>query len=353
LRTPSTIWRPLLAWFARSRRDLPWREEPRDPYRVWLSEVMLQQTRVEVVVPYYHRFLRRFPTLEALAAAPRDEVLALWSGLGYYARARNLHEAARAAARLGGLPRTARELAELPGFGPYTAAAVASLAFGEQVPLVDGNVARVLARVLRLPGDRAEARARAWDAAPSLLPPGRAGEFNEALMELGATVCLPRNPRCGECPLAARCEARRHGDPNDFPAPRREKERPRLLWAAAALCRRDGAILLRRREEGELFAGLWDLPSGEIDGSAAASAARAALAGCGIAAKGLRLRARGEVRQILTHRDLRVFLFSAAAPALRLREGLRWARPEDLEGLGLSSLTRKCLARAGEARGSG
>src|SRR5437773_704228 len=176
----SSISVPLLRWFRRARRDLPWRREPRNPYRVWVSEVMLQQTRVDVVIPYYRRFLKRFPTLASLAAAPPDDVLALWSGLGYYARARNLHRAAQAAGRE--LPRTCAELRELPGFGPYTAAAVASLAFGEDVPLVDGNVARVLARVFRLRGD---ARAQSWKIAGELFPRGRAGEFNEALMELG------------------------------------------------------------------------------------------------------------------------------------------------------------------------
>ncbi len=187
----NTVARLLLPWFAASRRDLPWRREPRDPYRVWVSEVMLQQTRVEVVLPYYRRFLRRFPTLRALSRAPLDDVLALWSGLGYYARARNLHRAAQACG--GRLPPSAAERRALPGFGPYTAAAVASLAFGEDVPLVDGNVARVLARLVAFAGD---ARAQAWKIAPELLPRGRAGAFNEALMELGATVCTPRAPRC-------------------------------------------------------------------------------------------------------------------------------------------------------------
>src|SRR3954467_3436584 len=177
----STLADRLLPWFSAARRDLPWRKEPRDPYRVWISEVMLQQTRVEVVVPYYLRFLARFPTLRALAAAPLDDVLALWSGLGYYARARNLHRAAQACG--GELPGTAAGLRALPGFGPYTAAAVASLAFGEDVALVDGNVARVLARVFRVRGD---ARREAWKVAEELLPPGRGGAFNEALMELGA-----------------------------------------------------------------------------------------------------------------------------------------------------------------------
>jgi A/G-specific adenine glycosylase len=346
LRTPSTLFAPLLSWFERARRDLPWRQEPRDPYRVWLSEVMLQQTRVEVVVPYYLRFLRRFPKLASLAEAGEDEVLALWSGLGYYARGRNLHRAARAALAAGGLPRTEAALRELPGFGPYTAAAVASLAFGEQVPLVDGNVARVLARVLRLPGDAALARERAWRIVPQLLPPGRAGEFNEALMELGATVCTPRNPLCGECPLSQGCGARRQGEPEAFPAPKRAKARPLLFWAAPALLRPDGAVLLRRRGDGELFAGLWDLPSAAVRDNDAAGAARAALLACGVSGRP-RLEACGEVRQVLTHRDLRVFLFRARAGSDAAPAGLRWTLPADLASLGLSSLARKCLRATG------
>jgi len=348
LRTPSTIFSPLLPWFARERRDLPWREARRDPYRVWLSEVMLQQTRVEVVIPYYRRFLQRFPTLQALAAAGEDEVLALWSGLGYYARGRNLRRAARAAVALGGLPRTAAALSELPGFGPYTAAAVASLAFGEQVALVDGNVARVLARVLRLPGDAAAARERAWRIAPQLLPEGRAGEFNEALMELGATVCTPHQPRCGSCPLQRGCGARRSGDPEEFPGSRRKQVRKALVWAAPALLRRDGSVLLRRRQEGELFAGLWDLPSAPVRGGDIAQALKTALAVCGVPGRP-RLRARGEVRQVLTHRDLRVLLFTARGGKGAAPDGLRWMRPADLPKLGLSSLARKCLRTAGVA----
>ena len=307
---------------------------------------MLQQTRVDVVVPYYLRFLRRFPTLASLGEAGEDEVLALWSGLGYYARGRNLHRSARAAAAAGGLPRTEAALRELPGFGPYTAAAVASLAFGEQVPLVDGNVARVLARVLRLPGHAAEARERAWRIAPQLLPPARAGEFNEALMELGATVCTPRNPRCGECPLSAGCGARRQGEPAAFPSPRQAKVRPLLIWAAPALVRHDGAVLLRRRGDGELFAGLWDLPSAGVHGGDAAGAARAALLACGISGRP-RLEPCGEVRQVLTHRDVRVFLFRARAGSDSAPPGLRWTLPADFASLGLSSLARKCLRATG------
>lgn len=320
----STLADRLLPWFAASRRDLPWRKEPRDPYRVWVSEVMLQQTRVEVVVPYYRRFLRRFPTLPALAAAPLDDVLALWSGLGYYARARNLHRAARACG--GELPRTAAELRALPGFGPYTAAAVASLAFGEDVPLVDGNVARVLARVFVLRGD---ARAGAWKIAPALLPHGRSGAFNEALMELGATVCTPRAPDCASCPLRRQCRGK--ADPERYPAPRRRPLRPLLEWRALALRRKDGAVLLARRPEGALFGGLWDLP---VECPA------------GIRVLGP-LISRGSVEQTLTHREVRVEIAAARASGTPARANVRWVAPAGISALGLSSLARKSLRAAG------
>jgi len=318
----------LLRWFHRARRDLPWRETPRDPYRVWVSEVMLQQTRVDVVIPYYERFLRRFPTLRALSRAPLDDVLALWSGLGYYSRARNLHRAAQAAG--GALPGSAAELRELPGFGPYTAAAVASLAFGEDVPLVDGNVARVLARAFRLQGD---ARREAWDVAAKLLPRGRAGAFNEALMELGATVCTPRAPRCGRCPVAAHCEGK--DAPEKYPAPKKRPARPLLEWQALALRRRDGAVLLARRPAGALFAGMWDLPATGV--SLPGVRLHGALAEC------------GTVAQSLTHREVRVQVRTARGSGTPKGEDLRWVLPAQLPALGISSLARKSLRAAGIA----
>jgi A/G-specific adenine glycosylase len=320
----STLADRLLPWFSASRRDLPWRKEPREPYRVWISEVMLQQTRVEVVVPYYRRFLRRFPDLRALAAAPLDDVLALWSGLGYYARARNLHRAAQACG--GELPRTSAELRALPGFGPYTAAAVASLAFGEDAPLVDGNVARVLARVFALAGD---ARAAAWKIAPGLLPRGRSGAFNEALMELGATLCTPRSPDCARCPLAPECRGR--ADPERYPEARRRPKRPLLEWRALALRRKDGAVLLARRPEAALFGGLWDLP---VERPA------------GIRVHGP-LVSRGLVEQTLTHREVRVEIAGGRASGTPASAEVRWVAPDGISALGLSSLARKSLRLAG------
>ena len=347
---------PLLEWFEANRRALPWRTEPRDPYRTWLSEVMAQQTRLDVVVPYFDRFVGRFPTLAALAAAPLEEVLSLWSGLGYYARARNLHRAAQAAvARGGALPATFAELSELPGFGPYTAAAVASLAFGEDVPLVDGNVARVLARVLRLPGDAAQVRPLALAVAANLLPAGKAGPFNEALMELGATVCTPRSPACPACPLETLCAARAEGDPEAFPAAKPKKARPELHWAGLALRRADGRILVARRPDGDLFAGLWELPSAPVALDAPAADAVAAIAACHALPSGCAadVRPAGEVAQTLTHRQVTLRLFSARLHGTGgpPSESLRWVEPTQagLGALGISSLAAKALKAVGIA----
>jgi A/G-specific adenine glycosylase len=320
----STLADRLVSWFAVEKRDLPWRKEPRDPYRVWVSEVMLQQTRVDVVIPYYRRFLRRFPTLRALAKAPLDDVLAHWSGLGYYARARNLHRAAQACGER--LPGTAAELRALPGFGPYTAAAVASLAFGEDVPLVDGNVARVLSRIFAVRGN---ARAKAWQIAGQLLPAGRGGLFNEALMELGATVCTPRSPGCARCPVREMCRGR--DDPAKYPAARRRAPRPVLEWRALALRRGDGAVLLARRPAGMLFAGLWDLPAEKP---------------AGIRMHG-RATSRGVVEQTLTHREVRVTIETARASGTPVDSDVRWVAPEGIAAMGISSLARKSLRCAG------
>ncbi len=251
----------LLRWYARCRRDLPWRRT-RDPYRIWISEVMLQQTRAEVVVPYYRRFLRAFPTVQALAAAPEQEVLRLWAGLGYYARARNLHRAAREVVRRGGFPATAAEWRKLPGVGRYTAAAVASIAFGQDELAVDSNVLRVGLRLVGLRASPAEAAARRAVEATlrAVLPAGRAGDFNQALMDLGATVCLPRAPRCEACPVSASCRAHTRGLADRLPLQRPQPPRPHRRFVAALV--RDGAgrVLLVRQPSPGLWGGLWTLP---------------------------------------------------------------------------------------------
>lgn len=267
--------RRLLDHYDRHRRDLPWRSE-KDPYRIWVSEVLLQQTRVETVVPFYRRWVERFPTLEALAEADGDEVLAVWSGLGYYRRARHLHAAARLVRdRGGGLPSEARELRALPGVGPYTAGAVASIAFGRPEPAVDGNARRVLSRLFDLDRPTAgglEALARA------LVPDDRPGDFNQALMELGATVCRPRLPECGGCPLGSLCLARERGTVARRPASRRRPDAPRFVVGTAVLASTEGRFLLARRPEDGLLAGTWEFPSAiaQPRESAARAARRAA-----------------------------------------------------------------------------
>lgn len=257
--------RRLLEWYARHGRSLPWRAT-RDPYAIWISEVMLQQTRVETARERWPRFLARFPDLRALADATEQAVLKEWEGLGYYARARNLRRAARAlvAAGRARLPQTAADLARLPGFGAYTAAAVASIAFGERVPALDGNLVRVLARLLGERGDprRAAVRARLGAAAGQLLSTRRPGDSNQALMDLGATLCLPRRPRCEPCPLRAACRGRALGLAARLP---RRPARRHLAHhhVAAGLVWRGGRLLIARRPGDALLGGLWEFPGGK------------------------------------------------------------------------------------------
>ncbi|HKY60923.1 MAG TPA: A/G-specific adenine glycosylase [Gemmatimonadota bacterium] len=250
--------RRLLDHYDRHCRNLPWRGET-DPYRIWVSEVILQQTRVETAVPFYRRWVERFPTVDALAEADREEVMAAWSGLGYYRRARHLHEAARVVRdRSGGeLPSDVRDLCALPGIGAYTAGAVASIAFGRREPAVDGNARRVLARLFDLelpPAGRLQELARA------LVPPDRPGDFNQALMELGATVCRPRGPKCPTCPVQGLCSARRRGTVQRRPGTGRAKRVPLFEVGTAVLFSTEGRILLARRPEEGLLGGTWEFP---------------------------------------------------------------------------------------------
>jgi A/G-specific adenine glycosylase len=262
----ASLRRALLDHYDRMRRDLPWRGET-DPYRIWVSEVMLQQTRAETVTEYYRRWLERFPDLETLAAADLDDVLLAWRGLGYYRRARNLHAGAQVMRdRHGGsVPDTYGALRELPGVGVYTAGAVASIAFGEAVPAVDGNVRRVLARWF----DRA-APAPKWlrETAAELVDASRPGAWNQALMELGATVCTPRGPRCDACPVSAWCAARAAGTQEERPAPSARRPVPRECYATAVVVDAGGHALVVRRPEGGLLGGMWSFPDTALEAGA-------------------------------------------------------------------------------------
>ncbi len=261
------IRRRLLGHYDSGKRDLPWRGET-DPYRIWVSEVMLQQTRVDSVIPYYRRWVARFPTLESLAAAGEEEVLRSWQGLGYYSRARSLLSAARLVRERcrGSLPSSAAELSELPGIGEYTAGAVASIAFGEAVPAVDGNARRVLSRLFDLPDPRPGTLQRL---AGELLDPARPGDFNQALMELGAVECAPRAPACGECPLRDVCLARARGTAHERPLRRGRKSVPEvgigvLVAVSASVSPQGSRFLLRKRPKKGLLAGMWEFPGVEL-----------------------------------------------------------------------------------------
>lgn len=255
----------LLDWYAENARDLPWRRT-RDPYAIWVSEIMLQQTRVETVIPYFDRWMRRFQSVEALARASQEEVLALWEGLGYYARARQMHRAAQeVVARHGGrLPSAIGELAHLPGIGRYTAAAIGAIAFGADAVALDGNLRRVLSRLFDLDEDPRSPRGehKLLYMASAALPHGQAAAFNQALMDLGAAVCTPRSPSCGRCPVAWGCLALARGLVEERPLRRGQREAPHREVTAAVI-RRRGKVLIDRRPEGKLLGGLWEFPGGK------------------------------------------------------------------------------------------
>ncbi len=345
------VRRELGRWYRACKRDLPWRAT-RDPYRIWLSEVMLQQTRVETVIPYYERFLAAFPTVVSLAEAPLDAVLARWSGLGYYRRARLLHEGARQVARDHGgrLPRSAEGLRAIRGVGRYTAGAVASIAFGLREPLLDGNVARVLARVFVVKGDArgAKGQARLWAFAGDLVAgSAEPGDLNQALMELGALVCTPRAPRCEACPVATACGARRLGLQASLPV--LAKKKAPVAWArVAVVARRGPAVLLARRQESLLFGGMWEPPMTNLAGDTPPLEAASAL----VSLRGARVT--GTVVHVLSHRRMTVTVVAGELRATPRRlTGGEYSRcepvtPAALEERALSTLARKVL-RAAEA----
>ena len=261
-----TLHSPLLNWWDAGHADLPWRHS-RDPYQIWVSEIMLQQTQVATVIPYFERWMERFPTVTALAEAPLDEVLKLWEGLGYYSRARNLHAAAQVVAceMDGTVPQTAEELINLKGIGRYTAGAIASIAFDQSTPILDGNIIRVLSRLLDLPDDTMQTSTKnyLWQVAGTLVPKKRAGDFNQALMELGQKVCIPATPRCHVCPVATNCLARERGTQHERPVRPPRKRTPHHDVVAGVIYRDDGKFLIAQRPLDGLLGGLWEFPGGK------------------------------------------------------------------------------------------
>lgn len=335
---PAPIAPLLRAWHGRhGRHDLPWQRDP-SPYRVWVSEVMLQQTQVATVVGYFGRFMARFPDVVALADAPQDEVLHLWAGLGYYARARNLQRAAQVVRdEHGGVfPDSFAEVAALPGIGRSTAGAILALSGGQPWPILDGNVRRVFSRLFAVPGRAGERalEARLWALAEALVPTQDVATYTQALMDLGATVCTRRKPLCGQCPLAARCQARALGNPQDYPAPRKARHRPRReAWVLVAR-RPGGAVLLQRRPPEGIWGGLWSLP--EYEGEAAARAAAAQMGGAGVV-----VQAGAPVQHAFTHFDLvlhPLWLRVAETPAAL------WYDPARPAAVGLPAPIQRLLA---------
>ena len=291
----------LLSWYDANARTLPWRGET-DPYRIWLSEIMLQQTQTQTVKGYYARFLDRFPDVFALADAPEEEVLKLWEGLGYYSRARNLHAAAKAVAAMGGaFPGDAAGLRQLPGIGPYAANAIASIAYGEPVPALDGNQARVLSRVLawemelRTPFDLLEP-------ALKLIPKERPGDYNQALMDLGASICVPKSPRCGDCPVRAHCVACAEEAVEDFPRKSAPVPKVEQEWTIALALTRDGKLLVHRRPKG-LLGGLYEFAC--VEGHPGEAELRKALSGQGFGSVEI-VKALPDARHVFTHRVWRM-----------------------------------------------
>ncbi|MET0868184.1 MAG: A/G-specific adenine glycosylase [Pseudorhodoplanes sp.] len=337
----------LLAWYDRHKRTLPWRAESGvkpDPYRVWLSEIMLQQTNVKTVAPYYARFLSRWPSVAELAEERLEEVLKLWAGLGYYARARNLHACARTILEnhAGRFPDTEAELRTLPGIGAYTAAAIAAIAFERKATPVDGNIERVIARLFAVEEKLPAAKARIQALAATLTPERRAGDFAQAMMDLGSTICTPKRPACALCPWNEPCLARRRGDQETFPRKAEKREGKLRRGAAFVVLRADGALLARTRPDKGLLAKMTEVPTTEwshdFDDSNALAAAP-------FEASWRRLP--GVVSHVFTHFPLELSVYRTNVPkTMRAPKGMRFIASDEIEGEAFPNVMRKVIAHA-------
>ena len=362
----------LLNWYDAHRRDLPWRAKPHevaDPYRVWLSEIMLQQTNVTTVKPYFAAFLKRWPTVKALAAAPREEVMQAWAGLGYYARARNLHACAiHVAEKLGGIfPTTCDGLLELPGIGPYTAGAISAIAYDERQAAVDGNVERVITRAFALETPLPDVKPQVREITQSLVPEKRAGDFAQAMMDLGSGICTPKNPDCRLCPWELSCKAKKLGIAETLPRRKEKPKVPQRQGIAWWIERADGALLLRRRPDKGLLGGMLEMPSSgwaetaklkrtlgssprvtvetDADTSSSSGLTRGSFSPSlsdlfGGADTGLR------VTHTFTHFHLELAIWSAAPPKKLPGPDYHWAKRESLANEALPSVMRKAVAAA-------
>jgi A/G-specific adenine glycosylase len=342
----------LLAWYDRHRRILPWRSEKPEPYRVWLSEIMLQQTTVTAVTPYYTRFTARWGTVSELAGASLEDVLREWAGLGYYARARNLHACAREVLKsYGGIfPADEAALRSLPGIGAYTAAAIAAITFEAPTVPVDGNVERVVSRLFALEQQLPAAKPRLQALATSLKPKRRFGDFAQALMDLGATICTPKKPACSLCPWDDACAAHEHGDPESFPRKAPKREGALRRGAAFVVLRADSRILLRRRPAKGLLGGMSEVPGSEWSAEFNPRKARNSAPKFGGDLHWRRCP--GVVNHVFTHFPLALTVFVTQAPGKTLApKGARWVRLSALPGEALPNLMRKVIAHAGIDRG--
>jgi A/G-specific adenine glycosylase len=347
----------LLAWYREEARDLPWRQTS-DPYAIWVSEIMLQQTRVETVLAYYDRFLRRFPDIQSLAAASLDEVLKSWEGLGYYRRARNLHRTASVLMEHHGgtLPASESDLRALPGIGEYTAGAIASIAFHRDAPALDGNVIRVLARLYRVSGDpqRASTRDALLERATALVSSGDAGSMNQALMDLGARICLPRSPRCAGCPIEAFCDAHHHGEEALYPQRSRRRAIPHFDVVAGIVWDReptadDAHLLIAKRHEDDMLGGLWEFPGGRVeDGETHEGALARELR----EELGIEVTVSGHFMKLnhaYTHFRITLHVYTcrhaAGGPRAIDCADWTWARPEELDDFAFPVADRRILDR--------
>lgn len=334
----------LLSWYQVNKRTPPWRDHPA-AYAIWVSEIMLQQTRVETVIPYFEKWMRLFPTVHDLASASEQAVLAAWEGLGYYSRARNLHKAAKIVVEQygGELPRDLNELARLPGIGRYTLGAIASIAFGMDVSALDGNIKRVYSRIFDIqePVDSPAGEKLLWQLADDHLPKGHAGDYNQALMDLGAMICVPRNPRCLVCPVMELCQARANGTQNQRPARLPKKAVPHVIHAAAVIIER-GRVLLVQRPSTGLLGGMWEFPNGRVDGDPADGLAEALMGAYGLRVNRKRQpQLLGIVQHGYSHFRITVHAFSCEVASLQRGTNLQWVPLKKLEDYPMGKIDRQ------------